>query len=68
MVFVVLKSYDGGKRWERAREDKDFASAARAALALGATHPYASGWTWRRCGCAGRHARWRTRNAASGSH
>lgn len=39
MVFVVLKSYDGGKRWKRAREDKDFASAARAALALGAKYP-----------------------------
>lgn len=39
MVFVVLKSYDGGKRWERAREDKDFVSAARAALALRAKYP-----------------------------
>ena len=39
MVFVVLKSYDGGKRWERAREYKDFASAARAVLALGAKYP-----------------------------
>ena len=39
MVFVVLKSYDGGKQWELAREYKDFGSAARAALALGAKHP-----------------------------
>ncbi len=39
MVFVVLKSYDGGKRWERAREYNDFASAANTALVLGAQHP-----------------------------
>ncbi|MDA2914107.1 hypothetical protein MYX77_09145 [Acidobacteriia bacterium AH_259_A11_L15] len=39
MVFLVLKSYDGGKRWERGRGYKDFASAARAALALRAQHP-----------------------------
>ena len=36
MAFVVLKSYDGGKRWERGPEYNDFASAANAALALGA--------------------------------
>lgn len=39
MVFVVLKSYDGGKRWERAREYNDFASAANAVLDLEAQHP-----------------------------
>lgn len=39
MVFLVLKSYDGGKRWERARKYNDFASAANAALDLGAQHP-----------------------------
>ncbi len=39
MAFVVLKSYDGGKQWERAQEYTDFASAAKAALALGAQHP-----------------------------
>ena len=39
MAFVVLKSYDGGKRWVQGREYNDFASAANAALALGAQHP-----------------------------
>ena len=39
MAFVVFKSYDGGKRWERAREYNDFASAAKASLTLGAQHP-----------------------------
>jgi hypothetical protein len=39
MAFVVLKSHNGGKRWERAREYNDFASATKAALALGAQHP-----------------------------
>ena len=39
MAFVVLKSYDGGKRWVQGREYNDFASAASAALALGAQEP-----------------------------
>ena len=39
MAFVVLKSYDGGKQWEPAQEYNDFASATKAALALGAKHP-----------------------------
>jgi len=34
MVFVVLKSYDGGKRWEQGPEYNDFVSAANAALIL----------------------------------
>jgi len=34
--FVVFKSYDGGKRWERGPEYDDFASAAIAARALSA--------------------------------
>lgn len=33
---MVLKSYDGGKRWERGPEYDDFASAASAARALNA--------------------------------
>lgn len=36
MAFVVLKSYDGGKRWQRGPEYNDFASAANAALVLAA--------------------------------
>lgn len=36
MPFVLLKSYDGGKRWEQGPEYNDFASAAHAALVLGA--------------------------------
>ena len=36
MAFVLLKSYDGGKRWEQGPEYSDFASAANAALILGA--------------------------------
>lgn len=39
MSFVVLKSYDGGKRWVQGLEYNDFASAAKAALALGAQEP-----------------------------
>ncbi len=39
MAFVVLKSYDGGKHWERAQEYNDFASASNAAQALGVKHP-----------------------------
>ena len=39
MAFVVLKSYDGGKQWVQGREYNDFASAASAALALGAREP-----------------------------
>jgi hypothetical protein len=38
MAFVVLKSYDGGKRWERALKYNDFGSATKAAMALEAQH------------------------------
>lgn len=37
--FVVLKSYDGGKRWERERGCPDFSTAADAAQALRSAHP-----------------------------
>ncbi len=39
MAFVVLKSYDGGKHWEPAREYSDFASASNGAQALRTKHP-----------------------------
>ena len=39
MAFVVLKSYDGGKQWERAQEYNDFASASNGAQALRIKHP-----------------------------
>ena len=39
MEFVILKSYDGGRKWERARQFGDFATATDAAQALRAQHP-----------------------------
>ncbi len=39
MAFVVLKSYDGGKRWELAQEYNDFATASNGAEALRVKHP-----------------------------
>jgi hypothetical protein len=38
--FIVWKSYDGGKHWERARQCRDFASAAGLAEELRSQHPY----------------------------
>lgn len=38
--FVVLKSYDGGKHWERERQCGDFSSAAGLAQELRSQHPY----------------------------
>lgn len=40
MKFLVIKSYDGGKRWERDRECSDFGAAADAAQALRTAHPH----------------------------
>ncbi len=40
MKFLVIKSYDGGKRWERDRECSDFGAAADAAQELRTAHPY----------------------------
>jgi hypothetical protein len=57
MAFVVLKSYDGGKRWERALKYNDFGSATKAAMALEA----------QQCGCAKRNARRCARSAVRGS-
>jgi len=37
--FVVLKSYDGGKRWERERGCPDFSTAADTAQTLRSAHP-----------------------------
>ena len=37
--FVVLKSYDGGKHWERERSCSDFSSAADVAQALRTANP-----------------------------
>lgn len=37
--FVIFKSYDGGKKWERERQCPDFATAAGAAQALRGQHP-----------------------------
>lgn len=34
MAFVILKSYDGGKSWERERRCPDFGAAADAAQTL----------------------------------
>lgn len=39
MDFVILKSYDGGKKWERERQCRDFATAADLAQALRTQHP-----------------------------
>lgn len=36
--FVILKSYDGGKKWERERQCRDFASAADLAQTLRTQH------------------------------
>lgn len=37
--FVVMKSYDGGKNWEQARQCRDFVTAADLAQALRSEHP-----------------------------
>lgn len=37
--FVVLKSYDGGKRWERERRCPDFSTAADTAQTLRTANP-----------------------------
>ncbi len=34
LKFVLLKSYDGGKHWERAGRYDDFVSATKAAMAM----------------------------------
>ncbi len=34
LKFVLLKSYDGGKRWERADRYDDFVSATKAAMVM----------------------------------
>jgi hypothetical protein len=34
LKFVLLKSYDGGKRWERAGRYDDFVSATKAAMVM----------------------------------
>jgi hypothetical protein len=39
MSFVIWKSYDGGKHWERACQCPDFGSAAGAAQDLRTQHP-----------------------------
>ncbi len=39
MNFVIWKSYDGGKHWERERGLPDFAAAAEAAYSLRTRHP-----------------------------
>lgn len=39
MDFVILKSYDGGKKWERERQCRDFATAADLAQTLRTQHP-----------------------------
>lgn len=40
MKFVVVKSYDGGKSWERERLCEDFGTAADAAQSMRTAHPY----------------------------
>ncbi len=40
MKFVVVKSYDGGKSWERERLCEDFGTAADTAQGLRTAHPY----------------------------
>ncbi len=37
--FVIWKSYDGGKHWERECRLPDFAAAAEAAYSLRTRHP-----------------------------
>lgn len=37
--FVILKSYDGGRKWERERFCKDFSAAVHAAQALRTQNP-----------------------------
>ena len=39
MDFVIFKSYDGGKKWERERECRDFMTAVDIAQALRVQHP-----------------------------
>lgn len=39
MKFVVVKSYDGGKNWERERLCEDFGTAADTAQSLRTAHP-----------------------------
>jgi len=34
LKFVLLKSYDGGKHWERADRYDDFVSATKAAMVM----------------------------------
>lgn len=37
--FVILKSYDGGKKWEREQQCRDFTTAADVAYVLRGRHP-----------------------------
>ncbi len=39
LKFVLLKSYDGGKHWERAGRYDDFASACKAAVVMRCQNP-----------------------------
>ena len=39
MDFVILKSYDGGKKWERERQCRDFVTAVDLAQTLRTQHP-----------------------------
>ncbi len=39
LKFVLLKSYDGGKHWERAGRYDDFVSASKAAMVMRAQTP-----------------------------
>ncbi len=39
LTFVLLKSYDGGKHWERAGRYDDFVSATKAAMVMRGQNP-----------------------------
>ena len=39
LKFVLLKSYDGGKHWERAGRYDDFVSATKAAMVMRRQNP-----------------------------
>ena len=39
LKFVLLKSYDGGKHWERAGRYDDFVSASKAAIVMRQQNP-----------------------------
>ena len=39
LKFVLLKSYDGGKHWERAGRYDDFVSASKAAMVMRCQNP-----------------------------